>query len=319
MLPRLAALNPVDCAFTHTKPATYGQARLSSAERVLDDAYFFFCELGRPVIRTSRVGISDSVRPMAMAARDSVGMLLRPVGVAAQDDAPSLTVHIGDVVSIRSKEEMRRVAARRVVAMMADEEAARDGAITERPRNSGGDVSAPIPRESTVANTEARTLPRPTLMLGALANTSPEGHMNLGAWFCSLSKPSLTGCSGLVGQEEVRWVDARLVVAAETNARAFVQGAVLNQPGNPVGLSVLIHETESAITAGELASKPRPADVRAAASVNLGPETLDLFYGKLQVSHSTLRRSVVRGRRGVRAPSGPVYFSTSPQPCEVHA
>ena len=143
MLPRLAALNPVDCAFTHTKPATYGQARLSSAERVLDDAYFFFCELGRPVLGTMWTS--------------------------------SFGLHIPDVVQGCSKEEVGRIHAWRVVAAVANTHVCRYGPMMQLPGHAMRKQAGVVEPEYSIRLCVFPTSqPWPTVIRAATIHESPE-------------------------------------------------------------------------------------------------------------------------------------------------
>ncbi len=95
----------------------------------------------------------------------------------APSPMPTFGVHIRDVILLRSKEKVIRVDARRIVAVMQDLKAFRNGTIVEFPRNpmdASLPIASPAKSDVSIAQTSKTAGPEPTAAIQVWLNEFPE-------------------------------------------------------------------------------------------------------------------------------------------------
>lgn len=103
---------------------------------------------------------------MRVAARAALRVPAAAVGVAEALHVTTLRLAVGDVVQVRAEEEVRRIAARRVVATVQDVECPAtlidtDHTVRCHPREAVRRLRATVEMYGAVAASVARACPRP--------------------------------------------------------------------------------------------------------------------------------------------------------------
>src|SRR6478735_3443344 len=111
---------------------------------------------------TSGDAIWTPLAPMAIAASDAFGRVFRVMRISARHDETSLRQSVLDVIAIRARKEMSRIATRRVVARVTGEKHSGVDAPAEKQRQSGRGVSLPLVLNAAIPTWNTITDPRPT-------------------------------------------------------------------------------------------------------------------------------------------------------------
>jgi hypothetical protein len=97
----------------------------------------------------------------------------------------------------------------------------------------------------------------------------------------------VVGVVFLSAEKQVRWIDARPVIAPVQDAQAVGDVSVDNQPRSAVGLEdpslVIGSSADLSVSGCSKGSGPRPARIRTTGSVDLGPEEFNALWCKLGV------------------------------------
>jgi hypothetical protein len=109
---------------------------------------------------------------LPLAAGAPLRVQTRPVTIADGNDAASLRVHVVRVIRRRPQEQVRRVHARRVVAVVADVHPIGDRAVREFPGHPVGQALAPVPSETSVPARGGSCAPAPAV--AGLVDLVPE-------------------------------------------------------------------------------------------------------------------------------------------------
>lgn len=98
----------------------------------------------------------------------------RPPEPRARVTGPPLRSHVGGIVGGRSQENVRWVAARRVVAVVAREQARRDGSVRQHPGDAVRALVAAFPAHNPVPALVEACDPGPALAVRTAFNLFPE-------------------------------------------------------------------------------------------------------------------------------------------------
>jgi hypothetical protein len=186
------SVNPRQIRFVH-----------ASSELRPDLSHLRLGQLAVPVIRASSPGLWMFARTVPVSARKPLGMQPGPVhvssrlglrmqpravavssGHAVAIDAGRIPVtseraafadHVRGVVGLSTKEQVRRIAARRIVAAVEDKETVRNGTVHKLPSKAMCPIAAHLKCKMPVSAAKLASNPEPaSIRPSALINASPE-------------------------------------------------------------------------------------------------------------------------------------------------
>lgn len=124
------------------------------------------CATSASAVRTDdRIVVGESMACYAFGAEGQ-----------SDSDSPSLGVHVAHIVSVSPEEEVRRIDAQRIVAVMKAMESWRDGAVVNLPRHAVRLIGSPAYGNLTIASRSEGCGPDPAV--SRLINMTPETNFN---------------------------------------------------------------------------------------------------------------------------------------------
>ena len=153
---------------------TAGSAQLNVSPRLTSD------DLANNGLTNAKHSAEASLRKIAGIAQQAdcdridIGKFRVLVPLSYQWTAAFLGFTVAVVVALRSSEQVRRVAARRIIALVKNAQALVEVWMRQRVRQSGRSPQTPTHFEDAVSVREVTSLPRPALGIARLQHMTPK-------------------------------------------------------------------------------------------------------------------------------------------------